>query len=237
MLIYADLHIHSCLSPCADMDMTPMNICAMAKIKGLQVISVTDHNSAANLPAADQAARKHGLLLLPGIEITTREEVHLLAYFPTVDQALAMGDFLYSHLPNIQTNSRIFGQQCIMGDDDKVIRLESRLLISAVDISLRPMVEEIEKLGGFAIPAHINRGGNGLLVNLGLMPDDIHFPAVEVSKDLPIPYNLLEGKVVLHSSDAHQLGAILEQEFTMDISDLSPTGILSVLGYHRLKLF
>ena len=97
--LFCDTHIHSCLSPCGDNDMTPANICGMAAVKGLQLIAVTDHNAAGNLPTAQKCAEAYGLLLIPGIEITTAEEVHMLGYFPDVPTAVEFGDFLREHLP------------------------------------------------------------------------------------------------------------------------------------------
>jgi PHP family Zn ribbon phosphoesterase len=231
MNIYVDLHIHSCLSPCADNDMTPFNICAMAKIKGLQAIAVTDHNSARNLPAAHIAAKAHGLVLLPGMELTTREEVHLLAYFPTVEQAMAMGDFLYSHLPDIQNDPRLFGEQQIINEQDEVTGEESRLLISATELSLHNAAQEVKRFGGMAVPAHINRGANGLLMNLGFLPDDVCFSALEVAPQLPMSKDVLRGKIVLHSSDAHRLEDISEATYSLEATELSPFGILATLGY------
>ena len=106
MAYFADLHIHSCLSPCGDDDMTPANIAGMAKIKGLDIIAVTDHNAARNLPAVQKCCEAYGLLLLPGMEITTKEEVHLLGYFDSVDTALRFGKELKNHLPKKKNKSR-----------------------------------------------------------------------------------------------------------------------------------
>lgn len=207
----------------------------MAKIKGLQAIAVTDHNSAGNLPAVYMAAKVYGLVLLPGMEITTREEVHLLAYFPSVDQALAMGNFLYGHLPAIQNDPRLFGDQHIMNEQDEVTGEESRLLISATDLSLVDAVQEIGRFGGIAVPAHINRGANGLIMNLGFLPSDIVFPALEVAPQLPISSEILLGKTVLYASDAHRLEDISEASFCLEVSGLTPVEILTTLGYGCVK--
>ncbi len=232
MKIFADLHIHSCLSPCADMDMTPGNICAMAKLKGLQAIGITDHNSARNLHAAQHAANANGIVLLPGLEIATREEVHLLAYFPALEQAIMAGDFFSSHLPKAPNVPRIFGEQAVMDERDERIGEEERMLIAATDVPLRKAVEEVKRLGGLAVPAHLNRGANGLLINLGFLPEDIDFPALEVSPHQHIDTDILRGKVILRSSDAHSLGDILEPTFSLDVKTLSASGILNALGYH-----
>ena len=127
MEYFADLHIHSCLSPCGDEDMTPANICGMAKLKGLDAIAICDHNSARNLPAAQELCDAYGLLLLPGMEITTREEVHLLGYFETVEAALAFGEMLRGHLPNKKNKPQFFGRQLVMNSDDEIIGEEEAL--------------------------------------------------------------------------------------------------------------
>ena len=169
MEYFADLHIHSCLSPCGDEDMTPANICGMAKLKGLDAIAICDHNSARNLPAAQELCDAYGLLLLPGMEITTREEVHLLGYFETVEAALAFGEMLRGHLPNKKNKPQFFGRQLVMNSDDEIIDEEEALLIGATDLPLAEATAQVTAFGGVPVPAHINRGANGLLINLGLM--------------------------------------------------------------------
>lgn len=227
--MYVDLHIHSCLSPCADDDMTPANICGMAHIKGLDAIAVTDHNTARNLPYIKEAADYYRLILLPGLEVTTREEVHLLGYFPTVEAAVEAGEVFSSHLPKMPNRPEFFGRQLIMNTDDEVMGEENRMLIGATDLDLTECTEIIRRMGGAAVPAHINRGANGLLVNLGLMPEEPHFPTVEVARHLPIQPRVLEGRTVLHSSDAHQLGAILEPEFDFPVERFSAGGLFEAV--------
>lgn len=227
--MFVDLHIHSCLSPCADDDMTPANICGMAHIKGLDAIAVTDHNTARNLPYVKEAADYYRLILLPGLEITTREEVHLLGYFPTVDAAVEAGEVFSSHLPKMPNKPKFFGNQFIMNTDDEVMGEETRMLIGATDLDLTESTQIIRQRGGVAVPAHINRGSNGLLINLGFMPPEPRFPTVEVSRYLPIAPGILEGRMALHSSDAHQLGAILEAEFDFPTERFSLGGLFEAL--------
>ena len=116
--MFVDLHMHSCLSPCADDDMTPANICGMAHIKGLDAIAVTDHNTGRNLPYVKEAADYYGLIFLPGMEITTKEEVHLLGYFRDVDTAVEVGEIFCSHLPKMKNKPDFFGTQFVMNTDD-----------------------------------------------------------------------------------------------------------------------
>jgi len=228
--MFVDLHIHSCLSPCADDDMTPANICGMAHIKGLDAIAVTDHNTARNLPYVKEAADYYGLILLPGIEVTTREEVHMLGYFPTVEAAMEAGEVFSTHLPDMPNNPKFFGNQFIRNTDDEIVGEENRMLIGATDIELADCAALIRKFGGVAVPAHINRGSNGLLVNLGIMPFEPAFPVVEVARQLPISEKVLRGRTVLHSSDAHQLGAIMEAEFDFPTERFSLGGLLDALN-------
>lgn len=227
--LFCDLHIHSCLSPCGDDDNTPANICGMAALKGLQMIAITDHNAAGNLPAAQELADAYGLLLIPGMEITTSEEVHLLGYFPDVPTAVDFGEFLRGHLPPKRNKPSLFGNQRVMDADDNQIREEDALLIGATDLSLSRLTGLVREWGGVPVPAHINRGSNGLLVNLGFIPPDLDFPTVEVWRALPCSHSAQAGRLVLHSSDAHYLGDILEPEITLELPERSVAAFLERL--------
>lgn len=231
--LFADLHMHSCLSPCGSDDMTPANICGMAMLKGLQMIALTDHNTARNLPTMQICADAYGLLLIPGMEITTREEVHLLGYFPTVDRAVEFSEFLRPHMPPKKNKPSFFGNQYVMDEDDNVIAEEDELLIGASDLPLAELVKLIREADGVPVPAHINRGSNGLLINLGFVPDDLDLTAVEVWKHLPCAHTPQEGRVVLHSSDAHYLGDIMEAEETITLPERSVVAFLDYLKKGR----
>lgn len=228
--VFVDLHIHSCLSPCADDDMTPANICGMAHIKGLDAIAVTDHNTARNLPYVKEAADYYHIILLPGLEVTTREEVHLLGYFPTVEAAVEIGEIFSSHLPPMPNQPKFFGNQYVMNTDDEIQAEETRMLIGATDLDLQQCAALIRSHGGLAVPAHINRGSNGLLVNLGMMPDEPVFSTVEVARHLPVAEAAVKERVVLYSSDAHQLGAIMEAEFDLPTPRFSLGGLLETIA-------
>lgn len=227
--MFVDLHIHSCLSPCADDDMTPANICGMAYIKGLEAIAVTDHNSAENLPYAAEAAKQYHLIMLPGIEITTKEEVHLLAYFNDVETALSFGRMLREHLPSLRNNPAYFGNQIIMDENDRIIGNEDKLLIGAADLSLKECTELIRSVNGAAVPAHINRGANGLLVNMGMLPEDPVFDTLEISKDIPVDSKVTVNRKILHSSDAHNLGNISEAVFDLPTKDHTLQALLDAI--------
>ncbi len=231
--LFCDLHIHSCLSPCGSDDMTPSNICGMAMLKGLQMIAVTDHNTARNLPAVQACADACGLLLIPGMEITTREEVHLLGYFPTAERALEFSEFLRGHLPLKKNKPSFFGNQLVMDEDDNVIAEEDALLIGAADLPLEKLVGLIREAEGVPVPAHINRGSNGLLINLGFVPEELNLTAVEVWRGLPCAHTPQEGRAVLHSSDAHYLGDIMEAEVSVELPERSVPAFLDYLRRGR----
>ena len=230
--MFVDLHMHSCLSPCADDDMTPANICGMAYIKGLQAIAVTDHNTGRNLPYVKEAADYYGLIFLPGMEITTKEEVHLLGYFRDVDTAVEVGEIFSNHLPPMKNKPDYFGNQLVMNTDDEVVAVEDRLLIGATDLDLAECTKIIREHGGAAVPAHINRG-HGLLVNLGLFPEEPIFPVVEVRPELPVNEKLIPGKKRLWSSDAHHLGDILEAVSELDTDRFSLGGLFDFVSGHN----
>ena len=152
--LFTDLHMHSCLSPCGSDDMTPANLCGMAALKGLNMIALTDHNTGLNLPAAKACCDAYGLTLIPGMEITTREEVHLLGYFPDVDTSVAFGQEVTAQLPKKKNKPSLFGNQLIMNEDDEVIQELDALLIGATDLTLAQWVQRIREAGGVAVPAH-----------------------------------------------------------------------------------
>lgn len=229
MKLFCDLHIHSCLSPCGDALMTPNNIVGMAFIKQLDAIAVCDHNTARNLPAIKEVADMMNVVLLPGLELTTREEAHMLAYFESVDAALAFSDVIYAHLPPIPNNAKFFGEQQRMNAQDEVIGTEERLLISALDLSFEECASLIHEHGGLCVPAHINRGSNGCLNALGFLPSGVCYDALEVSKAVAPPAMDTSPWRILHSSDAHYLEHILEPEFTIEAEEKSTAALFAAI--------
>ena len=229
MNIYCDLHIHSCLSPCGDALMTPNNIVGMAFIKQLDAIAVCDHNSARNLPAIKEVADMMNVLLLPGMELTTREEAHMLCYFRTVEECVAFGEEIYAHLPPIPNNEKFFGRQQVMNAQDEEIAVEEKLLISALDLSFEECAKRIHEAGGLCVPAHINRGSSGVLNALGFLPAGVHYDALEVSKKVNMPPVDLIAYRLLESSDAHYLENILEPEHALEAEERSIEAIFEAI--------
>lgn len=225
-----DLHMHSCLSPCGDELMTPNNIVNMSKLKELDMIAVADHNTARHLPAIKKVADFVGVGLLPAMELTTQEEAHMLAYFRTVEEALDFSDEIYAHLPPIKNKPDLFGRQLEMDEDDEVVREEERLLISALDISVDKLAEMVIGRGGLAVPAHINRGSNGILQALGFLPPGARFSALEVTVGLPLPHKGIPDELIqLHSSDAHYLENIFERQEFLDMPSPDADGFFAMI--------
>ena len=170
-----DLHIHSCLSPCGDDDMLPSNIVGMAALKELDVIAITDHNSCKNCPAVMKLAEAYGVLAIPGMEICTSEEVHVVCLFPDLNRAMLFDEFVSSIILPTPNNEDIFGKQQICDEDDNIIGKVSNLLINAVDLSFDGLYDAIRQYDGIMIPAHIDKSSNSLLSNLGFIPPDSKF--------------------------------------------------------------
>ena len=191
--------------------MTPNNIVNMARLKGLDMIAVADHNTAGQLRAVKAVADAVGVSLLPAMELTTREEAHLLAYFLTVEEA------------------EDFSRQAFMNEDDEIVREEEKLLISALSLSVDALAERLRARGALAVPAHINRGANGILNALGFLPPGLPFDAVEVAPELPLPEKGIPPLKRLHSSDAHYLENIFERTEFLDMSECSPRGFFDYI--------
>ena len=232
MKLSFDLHLHSCLSPCGDKDMTPANIAAMCSLAGLDVVALTDHNSARNCAAFEQAAHRHGLLAVPGMELCTREEVHVVCLFPTVERAMAFSDYVGSKLPAVPNRPEIFGQQILMDSGDAVLGEESLLLVGAADIGLYELPDLMEEYGGLAFPAHIDRPSNSLLSQLGLWTPDLDFPLAEVSPYCPenlFERNDLRNLRHISACDAHDLTQIPDAHQYMELSEKTPEAVLDWL--------
>jgi hypothetical protein len=222
-----DLHIHSAISPCADDEMTPCNIANMAYLKGLDAIAITDHNACDNV-AAVMAAAGDRLLVIPGMEVQTEEEVHVLAYFRTLDDALSFSAVIREHLPGIPNRPALFGHQWIMDAEDQSVGEREDMLLASVDLSMDEVVKLIREKGGTAVPAHVDRDSYSVLSQLGFMPRHLPVTAIEVSHGGVNP--LGDEWRILTSSDAHRLGDMLEQEFFIDVPKKDVDSIIAWIG-------
>lgn len=232
--LYYDLHIHSCLSPCGDDDMTPANIAGMAAIKGLDVIAVTDHNSCKNCPAVLAAAEEYGILAIPGMEINTSEEVHAVCLFEELKAAMEFDAYVYEKLIPFPNKEEIFGKQQIYDAFDQVCGTVPNLLINAADISFEGLWQLVRGYGGVMFPAHIDKTANSLIANLGFIPPDSRFTTAEV-KDLKKLHSLkkenpyLEKCRIISNSDAHYLEHIHEPELTLNVKEKTAKAVLKAL--------
>ncbi|HOQ36855.1 MAG TPA: PHP domain-containing protein [Acetivibrio sp.] len=234
MKAFADLHIHSALSPCSDNDMTPNNIVNMAYLKGLDIIAITDHNSTENCRAVVDCGKKRGIVVVPGMELETREEVHMVCLFPGVDEACKMQEIVYNALPDVENREDIFGQQVMMDEEDNIKGYLKRLLLTASNLSIDDAYLHVTSLGGVVIPAHIDRDSYSMISNLGIIPSTPKMKYLEVSKGCDVekflesnPY--LKEFNLIRSSDAHTLGNILERESSIELEELSIECLLSTL--------
>lgn len=230
-----DLHIHSCLSPCGDDDMTPANIVGMAALKGLDVIALTDHNTCRNCAPAMAEAEKHGLLLIPGMELTTMEEVHIVCLFRTIEAALDFDAYVYGRLMKIPNDEKIFGRQEIYGADDRVIGSEPNLLINATDIEFDAVHELVGRYGGVMFPAHLDKSTTSLISNLGFIPEGSRFNTAEL-RDMKNLHRLraqhpyLSSCRIISNSDAHYLEHINEPELTIAAEEKSIDAVIERLS-------
>ncbi len=229
-----DLHIHTALSPCASEDMTPNNIVNMSVLKGLDVIAITDHNSSANCEAVIKCGMKKGIIVVPGMELETQEEVHLLCLFDNIISCMAFQDIVSSSLPDIENREDIFGRQTLMDENDRITDINRQLLLTATTLSVEEAAQKVANLGGIIIPAHIDRQSHSILSNLGMIPEDVGFTYLELSRSVCVVDFLRDNPGLSHfqfirSSDAHELGDILERETFLEIEAKNARSIISKL--------
>lgn len=209
MNLYYDLHLHSTLSPCGDKDMTPNNIVNMAYIKGLDIISITDHNNYRNVRPSMKLAKERDMLLLPGIEITTAEEIHVLCYFDDVEILEEFGEIIFDSLPNIKNNKEVFGEQLVLDDKDEVVTEVDKLLLNSSKYNIKKIYNMTKYYNGVMIPAHVDRKSYSILSVLGFIPEELQFQFVEI-RDKNYKNKSLKSYNVIYNSDAHRLSDINE---------------------------
>jgi len=184
-LFKADLHIHTCLSPCTELDMSPQGILTAAKKKGIDIIGICDHNSSENSLAVMKAAKKTHIKVIPGLEVTSQEEVHVLALFDGVETALRLQEYVYENLPG-ENDERAFGKQVIVNEEEEVEGFNTKLLIGATTIPLEEVIRLIHSFGGLAIASHIDREAFSIIGQLGFIPNNLALDALEISPRIPI---------------------------------------------------
>ena len=223
--------------------MTPANIAGMAKLAGLSVVAVSDHNTTRNCRAFLECAKQYELLAVPAMEINTREEVHVLCLLPSLERAEDFDVFVYNRLPDIKNNPDFFGEQLIVDCRDNITGREDRLLTTAADISIYEIVDILDSYGGLAIPAHIDRSSNSVISNLGFVSKDMNISIAEITRRgnpdaLGADNSVLRGKPYITNSDAHYLGDILDAEYSLEASAFTVQAVLDAIkkgsGLNRL---
>jgi PHP family Zn ribbon phosphoesterase len=176
----ADLHIHTCLSPCGDLGMSPKGIAEQAKTKEIDILGICDHNSSENIPALIKAAQRYEIVVLPGMEVTSQEEVHILALFNELESAIKLQEIIYAHLPG-ENDEDTFGMQVVVNAEGDVLSFNNKLLIGASTLPVEEVVKVIHELNGLAIASHIDREGFSLIGQLGFIPEGLNLDALEIS--------------------------------------------------------
>ena len=210
----ADLHVHTVLSPCAEVEMIPPLIVQKALEKHIDLIAITDHNTSANVHAVQKAAEGSSLTVLPGMEVQSREDVHLLALFENVETLEKWQMKVDEALPNLPNNTDYFGEQFVVDETGEFIRNEPRLLITSTSFSIDEIFERVSRLGGIVIPAHVERTSYGLFPSLGLISDEWNVLALEISRHttpekVAVKFPATRKYPLIQSGDVHQLDDFL----------------------------
>lgn len=228
-----DLHLHSCLSPCGSDDNTPANLAGTCALAGLDIVALTDHNTTGNCAAFCAAAERYGLLALPGMELTTLEEAHIICLFPDLACASAFDAIVHHRLPPMVNDPAVFGPQVLMDADDRVLGEETALLAGATGIGVYEVAGLVRSFGGTAFPAHIDRPSFSVLSNLGLWDPAMGFPLAEVSKNCPpdlFDRPDLSGVRHITACDAHYLDQIPDAHQYMALPERTPQAVLAWLA-------
>ena len=234
MKYYYDLHLHSCLSPCGDMDMTPNNLVNMAKLLGLDVIALTDHNTSLNCEAAMKVGDAVGVLVIPGMELTTAEDIHAVCLFPTLEKALAFSAYVDEHRIKVKNKARIYGRQVIMNEDDEEIGEIEHLLIPATFIGISEAYAKAKEFGGVCYPAHIDRDSLSILSVLGEIDPFCGFKTAELADiakldALKAQHPILNDMHIVTCSDAHYLENMKDAQNTLELPALTREAVLAAL--------
>lgn len=234
MKLKYDLHIHSCLSPCGDNDMTPYNLTNMAKICGCDIIALTDHNTCLNCESAIKAGEDIGLTVVPGMELCTSEEIHCICLFPHLKNALAFSDYVKSTLPPVKNREKIFGNQYIMDERDNILSSFDILLTTASGISIEELSSLMKDYGGLWYPAHIDRSSYSIISSLGDFSEDLVTNSFELTyeadeKEYRKKYPATANKRLLRSSDAHYLENLMTEKNEIELSENTAECLIETL--------
>lgn len=231
MKLYYDLHIHTAASPCGDELMSPHNIVNMAKLKGLDIIAITDHQTCRNCQVVQKVGAKQDLIVIAGMEIECEEEFHMIALFPTYEIAEQIEAYIKAGMPKIKNNVQLFGKQQCLNEEDEVIDEIEHLLLIATRWTASEIVQRVCTAGGVIYPAHIDRNSYSIISQLGVLPNKPVFKALEVSKlaDFKQYAKQYPAHHILQSSDAHYLQDISEANYFLEINEPRVQSVLEKL--------
>lgn len=230
-----DFHIHSCLSPCGEREMTPNNIAGMAKVLELDIIALTDHNSAGNCRSVIEAAKPLGLTVVPGMELCTAEEIHVVCLFAELEKAEEFSDYVKSTMPPVKNDIEVFGEQLYLDANDEMTGSEEILLTLASNISIDDVPKLVAEYGGFCYPAHIDRPSYSLLATFGMIDESMGFSCAELTPfadldKLTAQHPALEKMRIMRSSDAHCLEVMAAAEQgSIKLERLSAKAVIEAL--------
>ena len=235
---FYDLHLHSCLSPCGDMDMTPNNIVNMAKLLGLDIIALTDHNTSRNCEAAMKVGEEVGVLVLPGMELTTAEDIHAVCLFPTLENALAFSDYVDEHRIKVKNKAEIYGRQVIMNENDEEVGETEDLLLPASFIGMYEAYGKAKEFGGICYPAHIDRDSLSILSVLGEIDPYCGFKRAELAdisrlEELREKHPILDTLNIITCSDAHYLENMKDAAHTIELPALTREAVIEYLDTQK----
>ena len=222
----ADLHIHTILSPCTELtEMSPHAIVERARHADLNIIAICDHNSCENVAATQKLSLPGKLMVLAGIEIASKEEVHTLGLFDKEEEALKVQEVVYDNLPG-ENDEETFGYQVVANEKDEVLGYNKRLLIGATTLSLKEIVDLIHSFNGLAISSHVDREAYSIIGQLGFIPQGLPLDGLEISPRIGIKearekFPQIGDYPLITSSDAHTLGDIGKSSTTFLMEEVS----------------
>ena len=231
--LLADFHVHTLLSPCAAVEMTPNHIVLRAAQYGVGAVAITDHNASANVEAALEAGRSYGVKVFPGMEVECQEEAHIVVLFDTLEQLQQWQHVVDGHMNGIANNPEKFGAQFVVDADDNFIREEERMLLAPLSLTAAQVVQQVRELGGIALAAHIDRPAYSIVGQLGFIEPDFGFAAAEIShvgwqKNLQSRLQRVAGFLpYVTDSDAHTMLDFLQgPKNLLTVADLTVAEIL-----------
>lgn len=229
MRVYCDLHIHTAASPCGDELMSPHNIVNMAKLKGLDIIAITDHQTSCNVQAVKEVGQQNGLLVIPGLEIECAEEFHLIALLPSCEAAKHIEADVRKGMLKIKNKPEVFGHQLCLNEQSEVIDEIQDFLLVATNQTAYEIAQKVRAVGGVIYPAHIDRNSYSIISQLGVLPEKPSFTALEISKEANLEQYMRRYKEyhIIQSSDAHYLQDINERQQCIELSEVSISALFN----------